>query len=42
MSSRLDLRVAKLERGPVARGLDLRVFSTIAEAEADADPPRRR
>jgi hypothetical protein len=36
MSSRLDLRVAKLERAPGAG--ELRVFSTDAEADADAKP----
>jgi hypothetical protein len=38
MSSRLDLRVAKLERAPGAGGVELRVFSTDAEADADAKP----
>lgn len=39
MSSRLDLRVAKLERAPAARGVDLRVYGTRAEADADTRPP---
>ena len=38
MSSRLDLRVAKLERAPGANGVDLRVFGTVAEADADTRP----
>jgi hypothetical protein len=38
MSTRLDLRVAKLERAPGAGGVELRVFSTDAEADADAKP----
>ena len=38
MSSRLDLRVAKLERAPGAGGVDLRVFGTAAEADADTRP----
>jgi hypothetical protein len=38
MSSRLDFRVAKLERAPGAGGVDLRVFATVAEADADIRP----
>jgi hypothetical protein len=36
MSSRLDLRVAKLERAPGAGGVD--VFGTVAEADANTRP----
>jgi hypothetical protein len=39
MSSRLDLRVAKLERAPGAGGIELRVYGTQAEADADVRPP---
>ena len=39
MSSRLDLRVAKLERAPGAAGVELRVYGTQAEADADVRPP---
>ena len=38
MSSRRDLRVTKLERAPGAGGVDLRVFGTVAEADADTRP----
>jgi hypothetical protein len=38
MSSRLDFRVAKLERAPGAGGVDLRVYGTVAEADADTRP----
>ena len=40
MSSRLDFRVAKLERAPGADGVDLRVYGTAAEAAADTRPAR--
>jgi hypothetical protein len=40
MRSRLDLRVAKLERAPGAGGVDLRVYGTVAEADADTRPAR--
>jgi hypothetical protein len=39
MSSRLDLRVAKLERAPGAGGIELRVYGTQAGADADVRPP---
>jgi hypothetical protein len=35
---RLDRRLTALERVPGAGGVDLRVFSTVAEADADAEP----
>ena len=38
MSSRLDLRVAKLERAPGAGGVDLRVFGSAEAADADTRP----
>ena len=38
MSSRLDFRVAKLERAPGANGVDLRVYGSAAEAAADTRP----
>lgn len=38
MSSRLDLRVAKLERAPGANGVDLRIYGSAAEAAADTRP----
>ena len=38
MNSRLDFRVAKLERAPGANGVDLRVFGSAAEADADTRP----
>lgn len=36
MSSPLVRRVTALERAPGKRGLDLRMFATVAEADADA------
>ena len=39
MSSRLDLRVAKLEHALGAGGVDLRVYASPAEASADTRPP---
>jgi hypothetical protein len=33
-----ERRLAVLERAPDARGVDFRVFSTVAEADADARP----
>jgi hypothetical protein len=38
--SPLDRRLIALERARAARRLDLRVFSTIAEAKADTEPER--
>ena len=38
MNSRLDIRLAKLERAPGANGVDLRVFGSAAEADADTRP----
>jgi hypothetical protein len=38
MSSRLDLRVAKLERALGAGGVDLRIYGSAAEADADTRP----
>jgi hypothetical protein len=35
MSSRSDLRVAKLERAPGTGDIELRVYGTEAEAAAD-------
>jgi hypothetical protein len=40
MSSRLDLRVAKLERAPGAGGVDLWFFSSRELADADTRPAR--
>jgi hypothetical protein len=40
MSGALDRRLTALERAPGAGGVELRVFSTIAEADADAEPAR--
>jgi hypothetical protein len=37
MSVSLDRRLTALERAPGAGGVVIRVFSTVAEAEADAD-----
>jgi hypothetical protein len=39
MSSRLDLRVTKLERAPGPGGIELRVYGTQTEAAADVRPP---
>jgi hypothetical protein len=39
MSSRLDFRVAKLERAPGTNGVDIRVYASPAEASADTRPP---
>jgi hypothetical protein len=39
MSSRLGLRVAKLERAPGAGRIELRVYGTEAEADGDVRPP---
>ena len=38
MSSRLDLLVGKLERAPGSGGVDLRIFGSAKEADADAEP----
>ena len=38
MNSRLDIRLAKLERALGANGVDLRVFGSAAEAAADTRP----
>jgi len=38
MSSRLDFRVGKLERGPAGRSVVVRVFATSAETDADTEP----
>ena len=38
MSGSLDRRLTAPERAPGAGGVDLRVFSTVAEADADAEP----
>jgi hypothetical protein len=40
MSGSLDRRLTALERASGAGGIDLRVFSTRAEADADAEPSR--
>ena len=40
MSNPLDRRLTTLELARATRSLDLRVFSTIAEAEADPEPQR--
>jgi hypothetical protein len=40
MSSRLDLRVAKLERAPGANGVDLRIYGSYELADADTRPVR--
>jgi hypothetical protein len=39
MSSRRDLRLTKLERASGAGGIELRVYGTEAEADADVRPP---
>jgi hypothetical protein len=39
MSGPLDQRLTALERAPGARGVDLRVYGTHAEADADPRPP---
>jgi hypothetical protein len=38
VSRPLERRLTALERAPDARGVDFRVFSTVAEADADARP----
>jgi hypothetical protein len=38
VSRPLERRLTALERVPDARGVDFRVFSTVAEADADARP----
>ena len=38
MSSRLDLRIAKLERASGAGGVDIRIYGSAAEAAADTRP----
>jgi hypothetical protein len=40
MNGSLDRRLTALERASGAGGVDLRVFSTVAEADADAEPSR--
>jgi hypothetical protein len=37
---RLDRRLIALERAPAARGVEIRAYSTDAEADADTRPPR--
>ena len=38
MSSRIEARIAALERAPGTGGIDFRVFGTDAEAAADMRP----
>ena len=38
MSSRIEARIAALERAPGANGVDLRVYGSAAEAAADTRP----
>jgi hypothetical protein len=40
MRGSLDRRLTALERAPGAGGVELRVYSTVAEADADAEPAR--
>ena len=37
----MDRRLIALERARAARGVDLRIFGSRAEAAADTKPPRR-
>ena len=41
MRNPLDRRLIALERARGARGVDLRIFGSRAEAAADTEPPRR-
>ena len=40
MRGSLDRRLTALERAPGAGGVELRVYSTVAEADAEAEPTR--